>query len=52
MGKGKHNPNDDPCNKAIIIGFFVLDYFVFHLDAMTFILRLLIETIAKMAFWR
>lgn len=35
-----------------IIGFFVLDYFVFHLDAMTFILRLLIETIAKMAFWR
>tara|TARA_B110000902_G_scaffold10205_1_gene12408 strand:+ start:7909 stop:8052 length:144 start_codon:yes stop_codon:yes gene_type:complete len=35
-----------------IIGFFVLDHFVFHLDTMTLILRLLIETIAKMAFWR
>ena len=35
-----------------IIGFFVLDHFVFHLDAMTLILRLLIETIAKIAFWR
>tara|TARA_B110000967_G_scaffold177447_1_gene191562 strand:- start:1175 stop:1318 length:144 start_codon:yes stop_codon:yes gene_type:complete len=35
-----------------VLGFFVLDHFVFHLDAMTFILRLLIETIAKIAFWR
>ncbi len=35
-----------------IIGFFVLDHFVFHLDAMTFFLRLLIETIAKIAVWR
>lgn len=35
-----------------IIGFFVLDHFVFHFDAITLILRLLIEMIAKIAVWR
>jgi hypothetical protein len=36
----------------IIIGFFVLDHFVFHLDAITLVVRLLIDLIAKVAFWR
>lgn len=35
-----------------IVGFFLLDHFVFHMDALTFILRLLIAAIHKIAFWR
>ncbi|MCO4846458.1 MAG: hypothetical protein KC448_00615 [Yoonia sp.] len=35
-----------------IVGFFILDHFVLHLDAITLILRLLIEMIAKIAVWR
>jgi len=35
-----------------IVGFFVLDYFVFQLDAVGVILRGILQLITKMAFWR
>ena len=37
---------------VFILGFLALDYFVLHLDALTFILRKLIELIRFIAFWR
>jgi hypothetical protein len=40
------------CLAILIIGFFVLDHFVLHLDAIAIVLRLLIEMIGKVAFWR
>jgi len=35
-----------------IVGFFLLDHFVFHLDALTVVLRKIVSTINHMAFWR
>ena len=35
-----------------IVGFFLLDHFVLHLDAATFLLRKLIALIDTLAFWR
>jgi hypothetical protein len=35
-----------------IVGFLLLDHFVFHLDAITFVLRKIILLIQKIAFWR
>lgn len=37
---------------VVIIGFLILDHFVFHLDAITFVMRKIIALIQKMAFWR
>ncbi len=36
----------------LILGFFILDYFVLHLNAPYVVMRLLIELIDKMAIWR
>ena len=36
----------------LIIGFFVLDHFVLHLDAQSIALRGLLDLITKVAFWR
>lgn len=36
----------------LIVGFFVLDHFVLHLDAATFLMRELVDLINAMAFWR
>mgnify|MGYP000432989227 CR=1 FL=1 len=36
----------------LIVGFFVLDHFVLHLDAVSFVLRHLITLIGMVAFWR
>lgn len=35
-----------------IIGFFVLDHFVWHLDALTFVMRKILAMINTMAIWR
>ena len=35
-----------------IVGFFLLDHFVFHLDAMTVVLRKIVGAVKFMAFWR
>lgn len=35
-----------------IIGFFALDHFVLHLDAIEIVLRGILELIDKVAFWR
>lgn len=40
------------CLAILIIGFFVLDHYVLQYDALTVVLRLLIELIGKVAFWR
>lgn len=37
---------------VVIIGFFVLDHFVFELDAITFVMRKIIAAIRVLAFWR
>ncbi|MEL6640787.1 MAG: hypothetical protein AAFP98_05675 [Pseudomonadota bacterium] len=37
---------------AAITGFFVLDYYVLHLDAGIFLMRYLIDAIAFLAVWR
>ncbi|MEJ6398692.1 hypothetical protein [Yoonia sp. 208BN28-4] len=36
----------------LIIGFFALDHYVLHLDALTFLFRRLIAVIDILAFWR
>ncbi|MEN8896298.1 MAG: hypothetical protein ABF248_09450 [Yoonia sp.] len=36
----------------LIIGFFVLDHFVLHWDAINVVLRGLLDVIGKVAFWR
>ena len=36
----------------LILGFFVLDYYVLHLDAALFLVRKGFELINYMAFWR
>ena len=35
-----------------IVGFFVLDHFVWHLDALTFVMRKIVSMTNAMAFWR
>jgi hypothetical protein len=35
-----------------IVGFFVLDHFVFQMDALTVVMRLILSAIKKIAFWR
>ncbi|MEO9864224.1 MAG: hypothetical protein ABJO29_14215 [Yoonia sp.] len=35
-----------------IVGFFLLDHFVFHMDAMTVVLRKIVGAVKFMAFWR
>lgn len=37
---------------VLIVGFLVLDHFVLHLDAITFIMRKLLEAIRFLAVWR
>lgn len=37
---------------VVIVGFLLLDHFVFQLDAITFVMRKLLELINWMAFWR
>ncbi|SLN12152.1 hypothetical protein [Pseudooctadecabacter jejudonensis] len=37
---------------AAIIGFFVLDHYVLHLDALVFLSRKGIDLIQTIAFWR
>ena len=37
---------------VVIIGFFVLDHFVFQLDAGTFVMRKLLGAIRFLAIWR
>ena len=37
---------------VLILGFFVLDYYVLHLDAALFLARKGFELINYMAFWR
>jgi hypothetical protein len=36
----------------LIVGFFLLDHFVFHLDAITVVMRKIIGMINLLAFWR